>query len=94
MTRETPEDCRKERKKGRGQVTTYAVDFCLVDGTLVKQKAVNAVGHPHEDFFMMLEDIEYTTRIRHAGPRIGVLERDLMERANLSGREDSTGKPP
>lgn len=41
--------------------------FTLVDGTLVSHKAVEAVGLPREDLFMMMEDIEYTTRIAAAG---------------------------
>lgn len=41
--------------------------FTLVDGTLVSRAAVEIVGFPREDLFMMLEDVEYTTRIFSAG---------------------------
>lgn len=41
--------------------------FTLVDGTLVSRKAVEVVGFPREDLFMMFEDVEYTTRISSAG---------------------------
>lgn len=41
--------------------------FTLVDGALVSRKAVEVVGFPREGLFMMLEDVEYTTRISSAG---------------------------
>ena len=54
--------------------------FTLVDGALVSRKAVEVVGFPREDLFMMLEDVEYTTRISSAG---GVL---LVRPAGLFGK--------
>jgi GT2 family glycosyltransferase len=59
-----------------------AVDFALVDGALVP-----------EDLFMMLEDIDYTFRIRRAGLALGVLEEDLMRRENLGSRGEAGRKP-
>ena len=56
--------------------------------------AQNSGDPRNSDFIMMFRDIDYTTRIRRAGLEIGVLERDLMERANPGGRGDSKGKPP
>lgn len=51
-------------------------DFTLVDGTIVAAAAVAAVGLPRADLFSMLEDIEYTTRIRLAGFRLLVRPAD------------------
>lgn len=44
-----------------------ACDFCLVDGAFLSRAAVEAVGYPREDLFMVHEDLEYTTRIAAAG---------------------------
>jgi GT2 family glycosyltransferase/SAM-dependent methyltransferase len=45
-------------------------DFCTVDGALLAARAVEACGTPRRDFFMMHEDLEYTTRISAAGLRV------------------------
>ncbi|MEM8619399.1 MAG: glycosyltransferase [Actinomycetota bacterium] len=51
-----------------GQVDELTpADFLLVDGALVSRTAVERAGLPREDFFIMLEDVEYTVRIRDAG---------------------------
>jgi GT2 family glycosyltransferase len=51
------------------------------------------VGYPPEGYFMMIGDIEYPYRMTRAGFRLGVLERDRMQRATLGGRGDASGKP-
>jgi rhamnopyranosyl-N-acetylglucosaminyl-diphospho-decaprenol beta-1,3/1,4-galactofuranosyltransferase len=51
-------------------------DFTLVDGTIVSAATVAAVGLPRADLFSMLEDIEYTTRIRLAGFALLVRQAD------------------
>lgn len=47
-------------------------DFALVDGAVVSKEAVDAVGFPRTDLFMMLEDVEYTTRIADSGGQLFV----------------------
>ena len=47
-------------------------DFTLVDGAVVSKEAVDAVGFPRTDLFMMLEDVEYTTRIADSGGQLFV----------------------
>lgn len=42
-------------------------DFLLVDGSIVSHEAVERVGLPRADFFIMMEDLEYTIRIHEAG---------------------------
>lgn len=69
------------------------VDFFLVDGALVKREAVDAVGYPPADYFMMIGDIEYPYRMMRAGFRLAVFERDRLHRATLGGRGDAGGKP-
>lgn len=58
-------------------------DFTLVDGALISRSAVSMVGLPRSDFFMMLEDFEYTTRIRGAGFRLLVRARDETAHLHL-----------
>ena len=42
-------------------------DHALVDGAVIIRAAVDRVGVPREDFFMTVDDFEYTDRIRRAG---------------------------
>ena len=42
-------------------------DFALVDGSVIKAEAVRRAGYPRSDFFIMMEDLEYTMRIAAAG---------------------------
>ena len=86
----TPEDVRRRPLLGPG---VYAVDFILGDGALLTRRAVEAVGHPREDFFMMVGDIEYSYRMTRAGFRLGVVERDRMQRAKLGKQGGASGKP-
>lgn len=60
------------RHLSREGLQPLPVDFCLVDGALVSRNAVERVGFPRTDFFMMFEDIEYTTRIAAAGLRLAI----------------------
>lgn len=55
----------------RGPVP-FGVDFCLVDGTLVSRRVVEAVGVPRSDLFMMFEDFDYSTRVVAAGFEVAV----------------------
>ena len=47
--------------------TPQLADFVLVDGAVLSARAVQAAGFPRTDFFIMMEDLEYTMRIRRAG---------------------------
>ncbi len=86
----TPEALERLPKLGPG---LREVDFFLVDGALILRKAVDAVGYPPEDYFMMIGDIEYPYRMTRAGFRLAVFERDRLHRATLGGRGDASGKP-
>lgn len=70
-------------------------DFTLVDGALVSHAAASRAGLPRADFFMMMEDVEYTARIKRAGWEVVVLEDDLMTRGHLgSGGAAPGGSAP
>jgi len=86
----TPEALERLPKLGPG---LREVDFFLVDGALILRKAVDAVGYPPENYFMMIGDIEYPYRMTRAGFRLAVFERDRLHRATLGGRGDASGKP-
>jgi rhamnopyranosyl-N-acetylglucosaminyl-diphospho-decaprenol beta-1,3/1,4-galactofuranosyltransferase len=42
-------------------------DFLLVDGSILSAAAVRRAGYPRADFFIMMEDLEYSLRIGEAG---------------------------
>jgi GT2 family glycosyltransferase len=86
----TPESVRRRPELGPG---LREVDFFLVDGALLTRRAIEAVGYPPEGYFMMIGDIEYPYRMTRAGLRLGVVERDRLERATLGGKGDADGKP-
>lgn len=44
-----------------------SADFVLVDGSLVAGAAVRAAGYPRSDFFIMMEDLEFSIRLREIG---------------------------
>ena len=42
-------------------------DFLLVDGSIVSAEAVRRAGYPRADFFIMMEDLEFSLRIGEIG---------------------------
>lgn len=42
-------------------------DFLLVDGSIVSAEAVRRAGYPRADFFIMMEDLEFSLRIGETG---------------------------
>lgn len=72
-----------------GSVAT--ADFTLVDGAIIAAAAVDAVGVPRADLFSMLEDIEYTTRIRLAGFRLLVRPADSSTFLHMGSTSDWRG---
>jgi rhamnopyranosyl-N-acetylglucosaminyl-diphospho-decaprenol beta-1,3/1,4-galactofuranosyltransferase len=61
----------------------YAVDFVLLDGSLVFRRVVDAIGTPPIDYFSMMEDVEYPLRARRAGFDVLATDRDLARRGHL-----------
>lgn len=71
----------------------HRCDFVLWDGAVVATQAVSEVGHPREELFIMMEDIEYTNRIARAGWDVIRLDETLIHRAHL-GSGGAEGGPP
>lgn len=70
-------------------------DYVLWDGAVIPSRAVAEVGYPREELFIMMEDVEYTNRIRRAGWEMVCLDEPLIERAHLgSGGAGAHSIPP
>jgi rhamnopyranosyl-N-acetylglucosaminyl-diphospho-decaprenol beta-1,3/1,4-galactofuranosyltransferase len=67
----------------------YAVDFVLLDGSLVSRRVVDVIGVPREDYFTMMHDVEYPLRAQRAGFEILVTGRDLVQRQHLGSARGS-----
>jgi rhamnopyranosyl-N-acetylglucosaminyl-diphospho-decaprenol beta-1,3/1,4-galactofuranosyltransferase len=51
-----------------GTVTSpERADFLLVDGSIISAEAVRRAGYPRADFFIMMEDLEFSFRIGETG---------------------------
>jgi glycosyltransferase involved in cell wall biosynthesis len=73
-----------------------ACDWVHLDGALVSGEAVDQLGVPRRDFFMMLEDVEYSNRIQRAGWTVARFRIDegLLGRGNLGSGGDGRPSPP
>jgi rhamnopyranosyl-N-acetylglucosaminyl-diphospho-decaprenol beta-1,3/1,4-galactofuranosyltransferase len=71
-------------------------DFVHLDGAVVARDAVEEVGYPRTDYFMMLEDVEYSNRLKRAGFEVAhfELDEDLIFRGNLGSGGDGRPSPP
>jgi rhamnopyranosyl-N-acetylglucosaminyl-diphospho-decaprenol beta-1,3/1,4-galactofuranosyltransferase len=68
-------------------------DFTLVDGALLLEPAATITGGFRDDFFMMMEDIEYSWRLRRAGFEVVVLEEEMIDRGHLGSTGSRIGNP-
>jgi rhamnopyranosyl-N-acetylglucosaminyl-diphospho-decaprenol beta-1,3/1,4-galactofuranosyltransferase len=66
-----------------------SVDFVLLDGSLVMRGVVDVIGVPRSDFFMMLEDVEYSLRATRARFSVLVTDNDLLRRRHLGSNPGS-----
>jgi GT2 family glycosyltransferase len=71
-------------------------DYVHLDGAVVARDAVEQLGFPRADFFMMLEDVEYSNRLKRAGWEVAhfELDEDLIFRGNLGSGGDGRPSPP
>jgi rhamnopyranosyl-N-acetylglucosaminyl-diphospho-decaprenol beta-1,3/1,4-galactofuranosyltransferase len=71
-------------------------DFVHLDGALVAREPVEQLGYPRADYFMMLEDVEYSNRLKRAGWAVAhfELDEDLIFRGNLGSGGDGRPSPP
>lgn len=80
--------------EGAAGAKVYNSDFLLLDPALVSRDAVEAVGYPRSDFFISMEDVEYTSRIRSAGWLVLQLDEELVERNQVGSTSASGMAPP
>jgi rhamnopyranosyl-N-acetylglucosaminyl-diphospho-decaprenol beta-1,3/1,4-galactofuranosyltransferase len=76
-------DPRRELRNREVADDLFAVEFVLLDGSLVFRRVVDAIGVPPVDYFTMMEDVEYPLRARRAGFDVLLAGRDLMRRRHL-----------
>jgi rhamnopyranosyl-N-acetylglucosaminyl-diphospho-decaprenol beta-1,3/1,4-galactofuranosyltransferase len=71
-------------------------DFVHLDGAVIAREAVEQQGLPRADYFMMLEDVEYSNRLKRAGWGVTHFERDedLIFRGNLGSGGGGGPSPP
>jgi GT2 family glycosyltransferase/2-polyprenyl-3-methyl-5-hydroxy-6-metoxy-1,4-benzoquinol methylase len=67
------------------------LDIVTLSGTLVSAEAVRDSGLPRDNYFMMIEDLEYCLRVRRSGWQVYVVPQPLTTSLNM-GSEGSS--PP
>jgi rhamnopyranosyl-N-acetylglucosaminyl-diphospho-decaprenol beta-1,3/1,4-galactofuranosyltransferase len=77
-----------------GRPGLYRCGFVLVDGSLVSRRAVEAVGYPRNDFFMMFDDMEYPNRIKRGGFEVLLHDREMIQRGHLGSGKNISHAPP
>jgi glycosyltransferase involved in cell wall biosynthesis len=87
----TPEPARPA-----GSLGTRRSDWVHLDGALVSREAVDRIGYPRSDFFMMLEDVEYSNRMKRAGLEVVHFDlyKGVIERGNLGSGGGGGAVPP
>jgi len=58
-------------------------DFVLHDGAVLSLDVTRSVGFPRADFFIMLDEVEYCSRIRRAGWRVFLLNECLAKQGHM-----------
>jgi GT2 family glycosyltransferase len=66
------------------------VNFGLLDGAVMKTSLLKVVGLPVTDWFMMCDDMEYSTRIIAAGYKIGCIKNNFIEILHLGGGPEAS----
>jgi rhamnopyranosyl-N-acetylglucosaminyl-diphospho-decaprenol beta-1,3/1,4-galactofuranosyltransferase len=78
-----------------GPSTTSRSDWVHLDGAVVSRAAIDRVGYPRPDFFMMLEDVEYSNRMKRSGLEVVHFDlyKGVIERGNLGSGGDGGTVP-
>lgn len=66
------------------------VDFGLLDGAVMRSSVIKQVGLPVRDWFMMCDDMEYCTRIRKSGLKIGCVKNKYHSILHLGANAGSS----
>jgi rhamnopyranosyl-N-acetylglucosaminyl-diphospho-decaprenol beta-1,3/1,4-galactofuranosyltransferase len=79
-----------------GRLATSTSDWVHLDGAVVPREVVDRLGYPRSDYFMMLEDVEYSNRIKRAGFEVAhfQLHQGVIDRGNLGSGGDGKPSPP
>lgn len=85
-----------EPERPDGLLATTSADWVHLDGAVVPREVVDRLGYPRSDYFMMLEDVEYSNRIKRAGFEVAhfQLHQGVIERGNLGSGGDGKPSPP
>jgi rhamnopyranosyl-N-acetylglucosaminyl-diphospho-decaprenol beta-1,3/1,4-galactofuranosyltransferase len=85
-----------EPERPDGQLATSISDWVHLDGAVVTREVVDRLGYPRSDYFMMLEDVEYSNRIKRAGFEVAhfQLYQGVIDRGNLGSGGDGKPSPP
>lgn len=78
-----------EVHRSAGLVAPVGVDVVAFSGTLVSTELVRDIGLPQEDFFMMMEELDFCLRARDAGWSIAVHPAPMATSRNLGSRGSS-----
>ncbi len=70
-----------------------AVEFCVVDGSLIRSGAIRVAGLPRKDLFIMMADVEFMSRIAHLAGQVLVVDAPLIARGQLGGRSAAGYSP-
>jgi GT2 family glycosyltransferase len=91
----TPEFTAEPERSSRRRAITSS-DWVHLDGAVVPREVVDQLGYPRSDYFMMLEDAEYSNRIKRAGFAVAHFERHrgVIERGNLGSGGQGGPSPP
>lgn len=85
-----------EPERPDGRLATTSADWVHLDGAVVPRAVVDRLGFPRSDYFMMLEDVEYSNRIKRAGFEVAhfQLHQNVIQRGNLGSGGDGRPSPP
>jgi rhamnopyranosyl-N-acetylglucosaminyl-diphospho-decaprenol beta-1,3/1,4-galactofuranosyltransferase len=85
-----------EPEQPTGPLAVSNSDWVHLDGAVVPREVVEQLGYPRSDYFMMLEDVEYSNRMKRSGLRVAhfQLHQGVIERGNLGSGGDGKPSPP
>lgn len=78
------------RWKWQYDLSDQEVDFCMLDGSLVRTEVIRVCGVPRSDFFVMLTDVEYPLRFKTVGARSFAHRTSSYSRGQLGAGNGST----
>ncbi len=77
-----------------GVAGLHRAEFVVYDGGLVTRRAVECVGLPRDDYFLVFDDLEYAMRVHEAGMTLAVVDATLIDRMHLGSGGGGEASPP